>query len=176
MADISTRAAVAADVPAITEIYAEQVINGTATFEVVPPDAAEMARRLTALVEAGYPYFVAEQGGEIIGYSHAGPYRPRPAYRNTVEDSVYLAQSARAQGIGGLLLRLLIEECTARGFRQMIAVIGDSQNVASIRLHKAAGFALAGTLKDVGYKHGRWLDSVLMQLTLGAGNGRPPDR
>lgn len=176
MTDISTRAAVAADVPAITEIYAEQVINGTATFEVVPPDAAEMARRLTALVEAGYPYFVAEQGGEIIGYSHAGPYRPRPAYRNTVEDSVYLAQSARAQGIGGRLLRLLIDECTARGFRQMIAVIGDSQNVASIRLHKAAGFALAGTLKDVGYKHGRWLDSVLMQLTLGAGNGRPPDR
>lgn len=176
MTDISTRAAVAADVPAITEIYAEQVINDTATFEVVPPDAAEMARRLTALVEAGYPYFVAEQGGEIIGYSHAGPYRPRPAYRNTVEDSVYLAQSARAQGIGGRLLRLLIDECTARGFRQMIAVIGDSQNVASIRLHKAAGFALAGTLKDVGYKHGRWLDSVLMQLTLGAGNGRPPDR
>ncbi|MCR4282226.1 MAG: GNAT family N-acetyltransferase [Bauldia sp.] len=173
---MSTRAAVAADVSAITEIYAEQVINGTATFEVVPPDAAEMARRLTALVEAGYPYFVAEQGGEIIGYSHAGPYRPRPAYRNTVEDSVYLAQSARAQGIGGRLLRLLIDECTARGFRQMIAVIGDSQNVASIRLHKAAGFALAGTLKDVGYKHGRWLDSVLMQLTLGAGNGRPPDR
>lgn len=176
MTDISTRAAVAADVPAITEIYAEQVINGTATFEVVPPDAAEMARRQTALVEAGYPYFVAEQGGEIIGYSHAGPYRPRPAYRNTVEDSVYLAQSARAQGIGGRLLRLLIDECTARGFRQMIAIIGDSQNVASIRLHKAAGFALAGTLKDVGYKHGRWLDSVLMQLTLGAGNGRPPDR
>ena len=176
MAEITTRAAVIADLPVITEIYAEQVTNGTATFEVVPPDTAEMTRRYSALTEDGYPWFVAEQGGEIIGYSYAGPYRARPGYRNTVEDSVYLAQSARGQGIGGRLLRLVIDECTGRGFRQMIAVIGDAENVASIRLHKAAGFALAGTLKDVGFKHGRWLDSILMQRALGAGALRPPDR
>lgn len=176
MAEITTRAAVIADLPIITEIYAEQVTNGTATFEVVPPDTAEMTRRYGTLGEDGYPWFVAEQGGEIIGYSYAGPYRARPGYRNTVEDSVYLAQSARGQGIGGRLLRLVIDECTGRGFRQMIAVIGDAENVASIRLHKAAGFALAGTLKDVGFKHGRWLDSILMQRALGAGALRPPDR
>jgi L-amino acid N-acyltransferase YncA len=176
MAEIITRPAAIADLPAITEIYAEQVMNGTATFEIVPPDEAEMARRFGILVEEGYPWFVAELGGEIIGYTYAGPYRARPGYRNTVEDSVYLAKSARGQGIGGRLLRLIIDECTGRGFRQMIAVIGDAGNVASIRLHKAAGFALAGTLKDVGFKHGRWLDSILMQRPLGAGAQRRPDR
>ena len=173
--ELINRPATSADIPAITLIYAEQVINGTATFEVVPPEEDEMARRMQALTEAGYPYFVAERDDEVLGYSYAGPYRARPAYRNTVEDSVYLAKNVRGQGIGGTLLRLLIDQCTARGFRQMIAVIGDSENVASIRLHKAAGFSLAGTLKDVGYKHGRWLDSVLMQRALGSGSGRPPD-
>ena len=164
------------DIPAITEVYDEAVINGTASFEIVPPDEAEMARRMRALFEGDYPYFVAEDANRVIGYGYAGPYRERRAYINTVEDSIYLASDARGRGTGGALLRKLIDEAEARGFRQMIAVIGDSQHVASIRLHKAAGFEIAGTLKDVGYKHGRWLDSVLMQRTLGLGARAKPWR
>ena len=176
MGELITRPATTADIPAIAAIYDEQVINGTATFEVVSPDETEMARRMAEIAAAGYPYFVAERNSRVLGYSHGGPYRPRPAYRNTVEDSVYLATDARGQGIGGALLRLVIDECTVRGFRQMIAVIGDATNAASVRLHKAAGFTLVGTLKDVGYKHGRWIDSVLMQRALGIGASGKPDR
>lgn len=178
MSDVTTRPATAADIPAITAIYAESVINATASFEIVPPDEAEMMRRLAALVDTGYPYFIAEGGDgggkQILGYGYAGPYRPRPGYRNTVEDSVYLAPEARGRGIGGVLLRLLIDASAARGFRQMIAVIGASDHDASIRLHKAAGFVLIGTMKDVGYKHGRWLDTVIMQRALGPGAQTPP--
>jgi phosphinothricin acetyltransferase len=165
-----------ADIPAITGIYAEQVLYGTATFEIVPPDEREMAGRMTALLGEGYPYLVAERDGVMAGYAYAGAYRARPAYRNTVEDSVYIATDARGQGVGGLLLRTLIDRCTVLGFRQMVAVIGDSQNMASTRLHRAAGFSHTGTLTAVGWKHSRWLDAVLMQRVLGAGDSRPPDR
>jgi phosphinothricin acetyltransferase len=176
MNGITTRIATAADVAAIATIYAEQVNFGTATFETIPPDETEMARRMVALVEDGYPYFVACEKDGVVGYGYAGPYRPRSAYRTTVEDSIYLAPIARGRGIGGTLLRLLIDECARRGFRQMIAVIGDIQNQASIRLHTAAGFSPVGTLKNVGYKQGRWLDSVLMQLPIGDGNSPNPPR
>ena len=159
MSEYVIRPATPADIPAITEIYAEAVAKGSATFEVVPPDAAEMSERFGRLRDGGFPYMVAEEGGRILGYGYAGPYRDRPAYRHTVEDSIYLDESARGQGIGGALLRRLIDDSTVRGFRQMVAVIGDSDNEASVRLHKAAGFALTGTLKNVGYKHGRWLDT-----------------
>jgi len=176
MNGITTRAAAATDIPAITAIYGEQVDHGTATFEVVAPDEAEMATRMAALVDAGYPYFVACEGSTVVGFGYAGPYRPRFAYRTTVEDSIYLAPGARGRGIGGMLLRLLIDACASGGFRQMIAVIGDQQNQASIRLHSAAGFVLVGTLKKVGYKQGRWLDSVLMQRPIGDGDSPAPPR
>ena len=174
MSAIRTRAAAESDIPAITAIYGEEVDHGTATFEIVPPDGAEMAKRMAALVDAGYPYFVACEGEAVVGYGYAGPYRPRFAYRTTVEDSIYLAPGARSRGIGGMLLRLLIDACAARGYRQMIAVIGDVQNQASIRLHTAAGFTLVGTLKNVGYKQGRWLDSILMQRPIGDGDSPDP--
>jgi phosphinothricin acetyltransferase len=173
---VTTRAATLADIPAITAVYAEQVLYGTATFELAPPDEAEMARRMDALLAAGYPYVVAERDGKVLGYAYAGEYRSRPAYRHTVEDSIYLATDARGQGAGGLLLRVLIEQSTALGFRQMIAVIGDSQNMASVRVHRAAGFAEVGVLKSAGHKFGRWLDVVLMQRTLGQGDRTLPER
>ena len=176
MGALTSRPAGEGDIAAITAIYAEQVLYGTATFEIVPPEEAEIARRMAALVDAGYPYFVAERDGRVLGYGYAGPYHSRPAYRNTVEDSIYLAPEARGQGIGGMLLRLLIDECAARRFRQIVAVIGDSQNMASTRLHHAAGFTLVGTLKSVGFKHGRWLNCVMMQLAVGAGDLSDPDR
>ncbi len=176
MSDIVIRPATTADLPAITEIYAEAVAVGTASFEVVPPDEAAMTARFTRLVAEGYPYVAAERAGTVLGYGYAGPYRDRPAYRHTVEDSIYLAVEARSQGIGGALLRRLIDEAVVLGFRQMVAVIGDSANEASVRLHKAAGFELIGTLKDVGFKHGRWLDTVIMQRPLGRGAETQPTR
>lgn len=177
MSDTLTRPATRADIPAITLIYAESVVNATASLEVVPPDEREMARRFDELTAQGYPYLVVEGGSpsELLGYGYAGAYRPRPAYRNTVEDSIYLATEARGRGIGGILLRQLIDRCAGLGFRQMIAIVADpEQNEASARLHRAAGFAEVGRLKDVGYKHGRWLDSILMQRALGAGAATPP--
>ncbi len=176
MSDIVIRPAAAADLAAITEIYAEAVATGTASFEVVPPDEAEMTARFTRLAAGSYPYVVAERGKQVLGYGYAGSYRDRPAYRHTVEDSVYLSVEARGQGIGGSLLRRLIDDATELGFRQMVAVIGDSANEASVRLHRAAGFALAGTLKNVGFKHGRWLDTVIMQRALGPGATTAPTR
>jgi phosphinothricin acetyltransferase len=172
----TTRPATTADIAIITAIYAEQVLYGTATFEVIPPDESEMSQRMNALAAGGFPYVVAERDGRVAGYAYAGPYRPRPGYRNTVEDSIYIADDSRGQGIGGVLLRVLIEQCAALGFRQMLAVIGDSQNMASARLHRAAGFADAGVLKSVGFKHGRWLDSVIMQRSLGSGDRSLPGR
>jgi phosphinothricin acetyltransferase len=174
MDDLVIRAARAADLPALTQIYAHAVLTGSASFEVEPPDETEMRRRFEVLAAGHFPYLVAEQGGAVAGYGYAGPYRPRPAYRFTVEDSIYLAETARGRGIGGRLLRGLLDASEARGFRQMIAVIGDSGNEASIRLHKAAGFTLVGTFKDIGWKHGRWLDSVLMQRAPGVGAAEPP--
>jgi L-amino acid N-acyltransferase YncA len=166
MTGVAIRAAVPADIGAITRIYAHAVRFGTASFEIEPPDEAEMARRQRALIDGGFPYIVAEADGAVAGYAYAGPYRPRPAYRFSVENSVYVAPEAHRRGVGRALLDRLIAEAAARGFRQMIAVIGDSDQAASIALHRAAGFRLVGTIAAVGFKHGRWLDSVLMQREL----------
>jgi L-amino acid N-acyltransferase YncA len=171
---IAIRAATAADIAAITAIYDHAVRHGTASFELEPPDAAEMARRRQALVEAGYPYVVAEADGIVSGYAYAGPYRPRPAYRWSVEDSVYVAPAMQRRGIGAALLDRLIAEAEQRGYRQMIAVIGDSAQTPSIELHRAAGFRPIGTIEHVGFKLGRWLDTVLMQRALGPGAATPP--
>ena len=162
------------DLDAVTEIYGEAVCHGTGSFETEPPSAIEMAGRYQALVDNGFPYFVAEIGGAVIGFCYAGPYRPRPAYRKTVEDSVYVAVDARGKGVGAALLSRLIEEMERCGFRQMLAVIGDSANAASINLHRKLGFTFAGTVHAVGYKHGQWLDVVTMQKSLGAGDRQPP--
>jgi len=160
------RPATPADIPAITCVYAHAVRHSTASFELEPPDEAEMGRRQNALLTGGFPYLVAEAGGVVMGYAYAGPYRARPAYRFTVEDSVYIAPEAQGRGIGRLLLDQLIVESEARGYRQMIAIIGDSAQMASIALHRTAGFRLVGTFEAVGFKFGRWLDTVLMQRPL----------
>jgi L-amino acid N-acyltransferase YncA len=157
------------DVPSIAAIYAEAVRTGTASFEIDPPDEGEMVRRLRLITEGGFPCFVAVSNDRLVGYAYAGRYHTRPGYRFTVEDSIYVAAPARGLGIGGRLLSALIEGCEARGLRQMVAVIGDSANHASIRLHEGRGFRLTGTLKAVGWKHGRGLDSVIMQRALGEG-------
>jgi len=174
MSTLTIRPAAPHDVPAVTRIYAHSVLHGTATFELEPPDQTEMTRRYRALHDGGFPYLVAQAGEEIVGYAYAGPYRARPAYRWSVEDSVYIAPQAHRRGVGRALLERLIDQAEKRAFRQMIAVIGDSQQVASIELHRAVGFALIGTLVSVGFKHGRWLDTVLMQRALGRGDGTPP--
>jgi len=171
---IAIRPAVPADIPAITRIYAHAVTHGTASFELEPPDEAEMTRRMSKLTEGGFPYLAAEIDGRLGGYAYAGLYRERPAYRKTVEDSVYVAPDMHRRGVGLALLNALVEAATARGFRQMIAVIGDSAQVSSIGLHLAAGFHHVGNLENVGFKHGRWLDTVLMQLALGPGATTDP--
>jgi phosphinothricin acetyltransferase len=175
MPAVSIRPATPADVPAITRIYAHAVKHGTASFELDPPDEAEMARRQRTLLDGGYPYLVAEIDGALAGYAYAGPYRPRPAYRFSVEDSIYIDPDAQRHGVGRVLLEHLIEECERRGFRQMIAVIGDSAQAPSIELHRALGFRMIGAVENVGYKFGRWLDSVNMQRALGAGATTKPD-
>ena len=165
----------AADIPAITAIYAHWVTHGLASFEVEPPDPTEMARRRDAVLAAGFPYLVAEAPEGLLGYAYASAYRTRPAYRFSVENSVYVAPGAGRRGIGLALMEEVIAQCTGAGFRQMVAVIGDSGSAASIALHKRAGFTTAGLLKAAGWKHGRWVDSVLMQRPLGAGAGAPPE-
>jgi phosphinothricin acetyltransferase len=174
MSTPNVRPATASDIPAITRIYAHSVRHGTASFEYDPPDEAEMARRQRALIDAGYPYLVAEIGGAVMGYAYAGPYRTRPAYRYTVENSIYIAPDAQRRGIGRALIDRLIAECEQRNYRLMIAVIGDSAQAPSIELHRAAGFTMVGTFEAVGYKFDRWLDSVLMQRPLGKGASAPP--
>jgi phosphinothricin acetyltransferase len=161
---------------AIAAIYGHHVRHGTASFETEPPDVAELRRRRAAMIEAGFPYLVVEEAGIVQGYAYAGPYRPRAAYRDTVENSVYLRPEAAGRGLGGLLLGALIEACGAMGLRQMVAVVGDSANQASIRLHERLGFRRVGVFQAVGYKHGRWLDTVLLQRSLGPGDGAPPSR
>ena len=169
------RSATPQDIPAITKIYAAAVEHGTASFELEAPDEAEMARRMQRLHEGGYPYLAAERDGRLVGYAYAGVYRARPAYRWSVEDSIYLDPDYQRLGIGRELLDCLIATCEGAGFRQMIAVIGDSVNqTPSIGLHRHAGFRLVGILENVGFKNGRWLDSVLMQRPLGAGDTAPP--
>lgn len=167
MSDIEIRPAGIADLPAITAIYDEAVRFGTATFELTSPDVAEMTRRFESITGGGYPYLVALLDGEIAGYAYASAHRPRPAYRFTVENSIYLAPQTQRRGIGGLLLSHLIHACESQGYRQMVAVIGDSANAGSIALHRKAGFRMIGTHPDVGFKFGRWLDTVSMQLPLG---------
>ncbi|MBN8961819.1 MAG: N-acetyltransferase [Rhizobiales bacterium] len=169
MSSIEIRPAREADLPAITAIYDREVRENTATFELTPPDLAEMTRRFRVLQDGDFPYLAATIDGDVAGYAYASSYRPRPAYRFTVENSVYLALSAQRRGIGTQLLQRLIAECEARGHRQMIAVIGDSANAGSIGLHRRCGFAMIGTHPDVGFKFGRWLDTVMMQRALGDG-------
>jgi phosphinothricin acetyltransferase len=175
MSALEIRPATEADLPAVTDIYEHAVLHGTATFELIPPDLAEMTRRFTALMDGGYPYLVASLEGRVTGYAYAGPYRPRPAYRFTVENSVYLAPAIHRRGIGTQLLQRLIAECEARGYRQIIAVIGDSANAGSIGVHTRCGFAMIGTHPDVGFKFGRWLDTVMMQRALGEGAATLPN-
>ena len=169
MSSLEIRPATAADLPFITDIYEHAVRYGTATFELIPPDLAEMRRRFDVLMEGGFPYFVAALDGRVIGYAYVGAYRPRPAYRFTVENSVYLQPAIHRRGIGLQLLQRLITESEACGYRQMIAVIGDSANAGSIGVHARCGFQMIGTHPSVGFKFGRWLDTVMMQLALGDG-------
>lgn len=163
------------DLPAITAIYAHHVRTGTASFEEVPPDEAEMRARCTKVLDAGLPYLVAEREGKVLGYAYATHYRPRSAYRFTLEDSVYIAADATGQGIGRALLLALIARCEGGPWRQLIANVGDSGNAASLALHTACGFTQTGVLKSVGFKFGRWLDTVFMQRPLRAGDATPPD-
>jgi phosphinothricin acetyltransferase len=174
MSALDIRLAEEADLPVITEIYEHAVRFGTATFELTPPNLTEMTRRYRALVEGGFPYFVATLDSSVVGYAYAGAYRPRPAYRFTVENSIYLQPSTQRRGIGLQLLQRLIIECEARGYRQMIAVIGDSANAGSIGVHTKTGFTLIGTHPNVGFKFGRWLDTVMMQRSLGEGASTVP--
>ena len=163
------------DIPALTAIYGHAVRTGLASFEYDPPEAPEMARRRDGVISAGYPYIVATdaQGG-VLGYAYVSAWRPRSAYRFSVENSIYVAPEAKGRGVGRVLLTELIARCTAQGFRLIVAVIGDSDNAASISLHAACGFKPAGMLPNVGWKHGSWVDSVLMTLPLGEGAATPP--
>lgn len=160
-----------ADLPAITAIYAHHVLHGTGTFELEPPDEAEMARRRADVLDKGLPWLVAERDGRVLGYAYANHFRPRRAYRFCLEDSIYLADDARGQGLGRLLLAELVARCEAAGARQMLAVIGDAANAGSIGVHRALGFEHTGVLKASGWKFGRWLDVILMQRGLGTGAG-----
>ena len=174
---VAVRDAAAADMPAVTEIYRHHVRHGLATFEETPPDPAEMARRRESYLSQGLPYLVAETVDgrkDILGYAYCGPYRPRPAYRFTVEDSIYVHPDRTGRGVGRLLLADLIGRAEALGYRQMMAVIGDSGNHGSIKLHEALGFRRVGELQSVGFKLGRWVDVVLLQRALGAGDADLP--
>jgi phosphinothricin acetyltransferase len=151
------------------------VLEGLASFEYEPPGEAEMRRRFDAIVTGGYPYVVAELDGRLIGYAYASAFRTRPGYRFAVENSVYVATDVQRSGAGKALLAELIARCTAAGFRQMIAVIGDSGNAASIGLHRRLGFTYCGVIHSLGWKHGRWLDSVYMQRALGEGDTTPAE-
>lgn len=175
MGELILRDAVEDDLAAIQAIYAHHVLHGRATFEESPPSVAELRTRRAAVLALGLPYLVAARNGSVVGYCYATAYRPRAAYRHTIEDSVYIAPDRRGQGIGAALLGGLIARCEAGPWRQMLAVIGDSGNAASIALHRRFGFELVGTLTSVGFKLGAWTDTVLMQRQLGAGDGALPD-
>jgi phosphinothricin acetyltransferase len=170
------REAAEADLAAIEEIYAYHVRHGLGSFEETPPGLGELRARRQAVGAAGLPYLAAELGVRLAGFAYAAPYRHRPAYRHTVEDSVYVAPEFQGQGVGGALLGRLVELCAERGMREMVAVIGDSGNLPSIGLHERYGFRRAGVLENVGFKHGRWLDTVLMQRSLSPGEGPPSGR
>ena len=170
------RPAAPADLDTVAEIFTHYVRNTVITFEEIPPPVAAWRQRLDDLAIQELPFLVAELSGEVVGYAYATPWRPKPAYRHTVENSIYIAPSAQGQGVGGLLLGALITACTERGFRQMVAVIGDGTgaSLGSRRLHEKAGFRLIGIAEKVGFKHGRWLDQMLMQKELGEGGRTPP--
>lgn len=172
MIEPSIRSATPADAAAVAAIYAHAVTTGTASFELDPPDVTEISRRMTAVLAGGHPWLVAETAADgILGYAYAGPYRPRPAYRFTVEDAIYIRPGLHRSGLGRRLLTALIAEATVRDFRQMVAVVGDSASAGSIGLHRALGFREVGVLRAVGFKHGRWLDTVILQRALGPGEG-----
>ncbi len=173
-ASITLRDARPDDLPAIAAIYAESVENGVASYELVPPSLSEMTGRFEAITGQGYPYVVAVEEGRLLGFAYASAFRTRPAYRWLVEDSIYLLPEARGKGVGRALLDELVRRCVALGFRQMLAVIGGA-HPASIAVHRAAGFRECGRMTATGYKHGRWLDTVLMQIELGSGAASDPD-
>jgi L-amino acid N-acyltransferase YncA len=168
------RDAAPADLPAITAIYAHHVLHGTGTFEEVPPPAGEVAERIAAVQGQGWPWLVAEEGGEILGYAYVNQFRPRSAYRFAGEDSVYVRDDVRGQGVGKALVAALLERAEAAGFRQMFAVIGDAENVGSIGLHVSLGFRQVGVLRSAGVKFGRWVDVVFMQRPVGTGDRDVP--
>jgi phosphinothricin acetyltransferase len=169
------RPATEADAEALAAIYGHAVLHGFGTFETTPPSPAEMDRRRRVISEHGLPYLVAEADGRVIGYAYASVFRPRPGYRFTVEDSVYVAPDAAGAGVGHAVLSQVLAACEAMGLRQIVAVIGDSGNAASIALHRKLGFADAGAIRDAGHKHGRWVDIVMMQKSLNGGASRDPD-
>ena len=168
------RPAVPDDIPAIHAIYAQHVLKGLGSFEEAPPPPEELRRRYEDVARRGLPYLVAEFGGVVAGYGYCALYRARSAYRHTLEDSVYVRQDVQGRGVGTALLSELIRRCEALGYRQLVAVIGDSAHTASIGLHAAHGFVRVGTLRSVGFKFGRWVDSVLMQRPLGSGDATKP--
>jgi phosphinothricin acetyltransferase len=177
---VRIREAVAGDAVAIAALYAGEVVGGFSNYEYVPPDAAEMAQRMAAVQQAGFPWLVAELDGAFAGYAYASSFRSRAGYRWTVENTVYVEPRCSRRGVGRALMEALIARCAALGYRQMIAVIGDAANTASVALHEALGFEHVGTFRGIGWKQvgeapGRWLDNVQMQLTLGPGVGSPPE-
>lgn len=171
---VLVRDSLPADMAAVQAIYAHHVLNGRATFEEVPPTLDELLARRATVLAAGLPYLVAETGGELAGYCYAVPYRPRPAYRHTIEDSVYVAHDRAGRGIGRALLGTLVARCEQGPWRQLLAIVGDSGNAGSLALHESLGFQRVGVLRSVGFKLGEWTDTVLMQRTLGCGDSAPP--
>jgi L-amino acid N-acyltransferase YncA len=174
MTNLAVREAADQDLEEVRTIYSFYVLHGTSTFEEIPPSVGELHARRKAVADARLPFLVAALDGQIAGYAYATLYRPRPAYRHTVETSVYIADGRRGQGVGSALLSELIRRCETENFRQMVAVIGDSGNAASIALHRRFGFQQIGTLRSVGFKLGQWLDTVLMQRALGTGDRTLP--
>ena len=162
------------DLPAIQSIYAHHVLHGLASFEEEPPSLDEMRRRYDDVRQRGLPWLAADFGGTLAGYGYCAPCRTRSAYRHTLEDSIYVSQGSEGRGVGSALLEVLIRECARLGYRQLVAVIGDSGHAASINLHASFGFLRVGSLRSVGFKFGRWVDSVLMQRPLGRGDATPP--
>lgn len=175
VASVTVRPATSGDMGAVQRIYAYHVTHGLGSFEETPPDVAEMARRYESVTGSGFPFLVAERDGTVCGYAYIGPYRPRAAYRFSVENSVYVAAGEIARGIGSALMEELIRLAEERGARLMVAVIGDSDNTASIALHTRHGFKPVGTIRGAGYKHGRWVDVVMMQRVLGEGTRTKPN-
>jgi L-amino acid N-acyltransferase YncA len=172
-APVLVRDSLESDVAGIQAIYAHHVLHGTASFELTPPTLDEMRQRRADVVAKNLPYLVAEQNGQVVGYAYVTLYRPRPAYRFTVEDSVYVREGLAGQGIGSLLLSEIIKICTAKGYRQLMAVVGDA-SPPSVSLHQRHGFTLAGTFKSVGYKFGAWRDTAMLQRPLGDGDSTDP--